>query len=371
MTTVAVVGAGAWGTALAAHAARLGHAVRIWALERDVADDVTRRHVNSVYLPDVPLPETITASAAVDEVVRGADLVILVAPSQHLRKVAASLAPVLPGQAIIVVATKGIEEGSLKLMSEVLAETMPAVPPDRVAFLSGPSFALEVARGKPADVVVASRDMVAARRVQPLLHAPLFRVYASADPIGVQVGGAVKNVMAVATGACDALDFGMNARAAVITRGLAEMTRLGVALGANPLTFLGMAGVGDLILTCTGELSRNRMLGKQVAAGVDPKAYLASKKSVAEGYYTADAAYGLAQKLGVDMPITENVYHVLHRGRPLSEAVRALLERGYKDELHGIDVAAPGAGGTPDYGTGGFPGVATPRPHPPRPLRDS
>ena len=336
MTTLTVIGAGAWGTALAAHAARLGHAVRVWALEPEVADEITRRHANSVYLPDIRLPETITASTSIADVVGGADVVLLVPPSQHMRKVAASLAAVLPRAAIVVVATKGIEEGTLKLMSEVIGDTLPDVAAERVAFLSGPTFALEVARSKPTDVVVASRGMDAARQVQSFLHAPLFRVYASADPIGVQVGGAIKNVMAVATGACDAMDFGMNARAAVITRGLAEMTRLGVALGANPLTFLGMAGVGDLILTCTGELSRNRMLGKQIAAGVDAKAYLASKKSVAEGYYTADAAYGLAQKLGVEMPITENVYEVLHRGRPLKEAVRMLLERTYKDELAGI-----------------------------------
>jgi len=217
---------------------------------------------------------------------------------------------------------------------------MPEVVAERVAFLSGPTFALEVARGKPADVVVASRGMVAAKRVQPCLHAPTFRVYASGDPVGVQVGGAVKNVIAVATGACDALDFGTNARAALITRGLAEITRLGIALGANPLTFLGMSGVGDLVLTCTGELSRNRTLGKRIAAGVDPQEYLASQRSVAEGYHTAAAAYRLAQKLAVEMPITENVYQVLHQRRPLADAVRLLLERTYKDELAGIDDAA-------------------------------
>ncbi len=340
MTTFAIIGAGAWGTALASHTARLGHTVRMWALEPEVAAEITRRHVNSVYLPDVALPDTIRASTDLAEIVAGADVVLLVPPSQHLRKTAAGLARLVPPGAIVVVATKGIEEQTLKLMSEVLSEALPDVPAERVAFLSGPTFALEVARGKPTDVVIASRNMDAARHVQALLHAPMFRVYASADPIGVQVGGAIKNVMAVAVGACDTLDFGANARAAVITRGLAEMTRLGVALGANPLTFLGLAGVGDLILTCTGELSRNRTLGKQIAAGADPKTYLASKRSVAEGYYTADAAYGLAQKLGVEMPITENVYHVLHRGRPLPEAVRVLLERSHRDELDGIDSAA-------------------------------
>lgn len=341
MGTFAVIGAGAWGTALACHAARLGHTVRMWALEPEVADDITRRHTNSVYLPAVALPDTIQASPDAEAVVAAAQTVILVPPSQHLRAVSARLARAVPDAALVVVATKGIEERTLKLMSEVLAETLPAVAPERLAFLSGPTFALEVAKGKPTDVVVASRGTVAARKVQSLLHAPMFRVYASADPVGVQVGGAVKNVMAIATGACDGLEFGTNARAALITRGLAEITRLGVALGANPLTFLGMAGVGDLVLTCTGDLSRNRTLGKQMARGVDPQAYLASQRSVAEGYYTAAAAYELAQRLDVDMPITENVYQVLHRQRPLAEAVRLLLERTYKDELAGIDTPAP------------------------------
>lgn len=333
--TFAVVGAGAWGTALAAHAARLGHTVTLWALEPEVAEEITTRHTNSIYLPDLPLPETLRASADIATAVAGAEVVLLVPPSSHLRSVAAKVAPALGAQTLVVVATKGIEEGSLKLMSQVLAETVPGLG-DRLAFLSGPSFAKEVARGLPTNVVVASTGASTARTIQELVHAPNFRTYSSADPVGVQVGGAVKNVLAVATGACDGLGFGDNARAAVITRGLAEMTRLGVALGANPLTFLGMSGVGDLVLTCTGDLSRNRTLGKQLAAGVDPKEYLASKRSVAEGFSTSAAAYALAQKLGVEMPITENVYEVLHRGRPLKEAVKTLLERAFRDELEGI-----------------------------------
>ena len=335
MARFAVVGAGAWGTALAAHAARLEHSVVLWALEPEVADEITTRHSNSIYLPDIPLPPALRASSDVAAAVADAEVVILVPPSSHLRAVAKTVAPALAPDALLVVATKGIEEGSLKLMSEVIEETIPDVG-ERLAFLSGPSFAKEVARGFPTDVVVASVDMIAARAIQPLVHAPQFRTYSSADPIGVQVGGAVKNVMAIATGVCDGLAFGDNARAAVITRGLAEMTRLGVALGANPLTFLGMSGVGDLVLTCAGDLSRNRTLGKQLAAGVDPKEYLASKRSVAEGFSTSAAAHALAQKLGVEMPITENVYEVLHRGRPLKEAVRLLLERPHKHELAGI-----------------------------------
>jgi glycerol-3-phosphate dehydrogenase (NAD(P)+) len=335
MAKFAVVGSGAWGTALAAHAARLEHGTTLWALEPEVAEEITTRHVNSIYLPEIPLPATLRASSDVAAAVDGADVVILVPPSSHLRSVAAKVAPMLGAQTLVVVATKGIEEGSLKLMSEVLSETAPEIV-ERLVFLSGPSFAKEVARGLPTDVVVASEGMTAARTVQAMIHAPNFRTYASGDPVGVQVGGAIKNVLAVATGACDGLGFGDNARAAVITRGLAEMTRLGVALGSNPLTFLGLSGVGDLVLTCAGDLSRNRTLGKQLAAGVDPKEYLASKRSVAEGFSTSAAAYALATKLGVEMPITENVYEVLHRGRPLKDAVKTLLERTHKDELAGI-----------------------------------
>ena len=335
MAKFAVVGSGAWGTALAAHAARLGHAVTLWALEPDVAEEIRTRHSNSIYLPGLPLPESLDATSDIGAAVAGTDVVILVPPSSHLRSVVAKVAPALGPETILVVATKGIEEGSLKLMSEVIVETAPEVE-ERLVFLSGPSFAKEVARGLPTNVVVASEDIASAHSVQELIHAPNFRSYASADPIGVQVGGAIKNVLAVATGACDGLGFGDNARAAVITRGLAEMTRLGVALGANALTFLGLAGVGDLFLTCAGDLSRNRTLGKQLALGVDPKAYLASQRSVAEGFSTSAAAKALADKLGVEMPITENVFEVLHRGRPLKEAVKMLLERGYRDELDGI-----------------------------------
>jgi glycerol-3-phosphate dehydrogenase (NAD(P)+) len=337
MANVAIVGSGAWGTALGAHAARLDHAVHMWALEPPVVEDVNTRHVNTLFLPDVPLPESLRATLDPAAAVSAADLVVLVPPSRFLRSVSALIAPHLAPGAIVVVATKGIEEGTLTLMSEVLAETLPGVGPDRVAFLSGPSFAREVAHGLPTDVVVGSHRMIAARAVQRLIHSPAFRVYTSADPIGVQVGGAVKNVIAVAAGACDALHLGTNARAALIARGLAEITRLGVALGANPLTFLGMAGVGDLVLTCTGPLSRNRTLGTKLAEGMDARAYLASVRSVAEGFSTAAAAYELAQKLCVDMPITEQVYHVLHQGRPLVEALKLLVTRAHKDELMGIE----------------------------------
>ncbi len=336
MTRFAVVGSGAWGTALAAHIARLGHEAVMWAYEREVAAEIHTRHTNETFLPGVSIPETIRASHDVADVVAGADVVVLVHPSSHLRRVSAAVAPAFPRDAIVVVATKGIEEGSLKLMSEVLDETMPDVPASRRAFLSGPTFAREVARGLPTDVAVACTEMTTATRVQSLVHSVAMRVYTSGDPVGVQIGGAIKNVMAIAIGACDGLGMGLNARAALITRGLAEIARLGIAMGAHPLTFIGMSGVGDLVLTCTGDLSRNRQLGMRLAEGVDPAAYLASQRAVAEGFSTSAAAYDLSRKIGVEMPITEQVYHVLHRGRPLLEAARALVERGRKEELHGI-----------------------------------
>jgi len=331
---VAVVGAGAWGTALASHAARLDHDVALWAHEAEVAADVTSRHENTTFLPGIKLPPGLRASTDVGQVVREAKLVVLVPPSEHLRPVSSLVAPLLPDDAIVVVATKGIEETTHALMTEVLAQTMPGVA--RLTVLSGPSFAREVAAGLPTDVVVASRDGSAVHAVQTALHSPVFRVYASADPIGVQVGGAIKNVIAIAAGVCDGLSLGLNARAALTTRGLAEMSRLGVALGADPLTFLGLAGVGDLFLTCGGELSRNRRLGLAIAQGEDPRAYVAAHRSVAEGFRTSAAAWDLATKRGVDMPITEQVYEVLHRGRPVLDAIRALVTRAHKEELLGI-----------------------------------
>jgi glycerol-3-phosphate dehydrogenase (NAD(P)+) len=336
MGKIAVVGAGAWGTALACHAAKLEHTVEMWALEPEVVEEINARHANSIYLKGQDLPESIRAASDPAEVVSGAEMVLLVPPSKHLRSVSELVADAVPRNAVVAVASKGIEEGTLQLMSEVLATTIPDLGSERLAFLSGPSFAKEVAGGLPTDVAVASDKMTAARKVQSMLHSPTFRVYTSADPIGVQVGGAVKNVMAVATGVCDGLGFGTNARASLITRGLAEITRLGIALGASPLTFLGLAGVGDLVLTCTGDLSRNRTLGKKVAEGIDPQEYLANQRTVAEGFFTSAAGWELSRKLEVDMPITDHVFHVLHRGRPLREAVDLLLTREAKEELTGI-----------------------------------
>jgi len=331
-----VVGAGAWGTALAAHAARLDHRVKLWAREPEVVESIRTRQENTLFLEGIKLPSSIVASGDAAEVLAGAEVVLLVPPSAFLRSVTTLIAPHVPARARVVVATKGIEVDTHALMLDVVAQSLPAISKDELVALSGPSFAREVASGLPTDVVVASIDEAAARDVQDALHSPMFRVYTSKDPVGVELGGALKNVLAIAAGVCEGLGLGTNARAALITRGLSEMARLGVALGGNPLTFMGLSGVGDLILTATGPLSRNRALGAKIAEGVDPAAYVASQRTVAEGYLTAKAAWQMARKLGIDAPITEQVYAVLHEGRPLMEAMKQLLTRAQKDELRGI-----------------------------------
>lgn len=336
VSRITVVGGGAWGTAIAAHTARWKHEVVLWTHEPEVAKDINATHVNSAYLPSISLPASLRATHDYADALAGAELVVLVPPSSYLRAIAKGVAPHLPKNARVVVATKGIEEGSLKLMSEVVMECIPDLDWSRLAFLSGPNFAKEVASGLPTDSVVASRDLACAEAIQDILHTPTFRIYTSLDPIGVEVGGAIKNVIAVATGTCDGLGLGLNARAALMTRGLSEMARLGVAMGADPLTFMGMAGMGDLVLTCTGDLSRNRTLGLKVAEGLNPAAYVKSQRSVAEGYLTSAAAYALGKNLGVDMPITEQVYLVLHQDRPLADALKSLLVRSSKSELYGI-----------------------------------
>jgi len=334
---VAVIGAGAWGTALAAHAARLGHHVRLWAREEDVVRDVNEHHENKVFLAGVSLPPSVVASHDPAKVLADAEIVLFVPPSAFLRTVAGEVAAFVPKTARVAIATKGIENESLRLMIDVAKDALGrSGSADDLAVLSGPSFAHEVASGLPTDVVVASREEQVANDLQAALHSPMFRVYTSKDPIGVEVGGAMKNVLAIAAGACDGLGLGTNARAALVTRGLSEMARLGVALGGDPLTFMGLSGVGDLILTTTGALSRNRSLGLKVAEGVDPKVYLAGQRAVAEGYLTAKAAFRLAQEKGVDVPITEQVYHVLHEGRPILDAMKRLLTRAQKEELWGI-----------------------------------
>lgn len=335
MANVCILGAGAFGTALGLYCSELGHRTRVWAYDDGLPERIAKEHENAMYLPGFVVPPDVLFTNDMATALEEADLVLLVVPSSFMRSVTEQAEPHLPGGAVVTSTAKGIERGSLALMSEILAETLPDHARS-AAYLSGPSFAKDMASRLPADVTLAAADIDLARRVQAILHSPRFRVYASDDVVGVQLGGALKNVIAVACGAAHGLGLGASSVASLMTRGLAEMTRLGVALGANPLTFLGLAGVGDLTLTCTGELSRNRQLGQQLAAGKLARDIVASQKAVAEGYYTAAAVHALAQREGVDMPISEAVYRVCHEGADLrAEAIR-LMSRERKDELAGI-----------------------------------
>jgi len=335
MTNVSVLGAGAFGTALALQSSDLGHRTRIWAYDEGLPEEVAAKGENATYLPGFPVPPDLLFTNDMGEALEGADLVLLVVPSSFMRSVTKQAAPHMPPRALVTSTAKGIEQDSLALMSEVLGDTLPDHA-GSATYLSGPSFAKDLASRLPADVSLAAADIDTARRVQAILHSPLFRVYASDDVIGVQLGGALKNVIAVACGAAFGLGMGASALASVMTRGLAELARLGVALGANPLTFLGLAGVGDLTLTCHGELSRNRQLGQQLASGKSAQEVVASQKAVAEGYRTAAAVHALAEKTNVEMPISESVYLICHQGASLNEEATRLMTREPKDELTGI-----------------------------------
>jgi len=325
----AVVGAGAWGTALADLLARNGHEVTLWAREADVVDSINARHENARFLAGAPLDPRLRASSSIPETVTGAALVLLVPPSHALRAIARELPPAAPREAVVVVATKGIEQGSLALMTDVLEQELES---DRIVALSGPSFALEVCQGQPTAVVAAALDPESAAAAQRLFATSAFRVYSGTDVIGVELGGALKNVIAVAAGILEGLGLGHNPRAALITRGLAEITRLGLALGADPRTFAGLAGMGDLVLTTTGSLSRNRALGVAVGQGRTLAEYRAAHRSVAEGANTSRAGAALGERLGVELPITAKVCEVLFTGKPARDAVPELMERELKSE---------------------------------------
>jgi glycerol-3-phosphate dehydrogenase (NAD(P)+) len=332
---VAVVGAGSWGTALANVLAKKGIETILWSREREVAEAIEREHRNPRYLSEIPLDPRLRATCELTAAVEGADVVVSVSPSHVVRDVLGSAAPHLRGDALVVSASKGIEVETLKPMDGVLADVLPPAIAHRAAFLSGPSFALEVGQEYPTAVTMASRDEDAARAAQELFQTDYFRVYTNADVTGVEIGGALKNVIAIASGVVDGLGFGHNTRAALITRGLAEMTRLGVALGADPLTFSGLAGMGDLILTCTGALSRNRSVGVELGRGRSLEEILGGMTMVAEGVRTTRSARDLARRVGVEMPIVEEVYALLYEGRPAREAVENLMLRAPKAERWG------------------------------------
>lgn len=329
---VAVVGAGSWGTALAHLLASKGVETVLWSFEADVAAAINEQHRNPRYLNEIALDPRLRASTSLESAVSGARAVVSVSPSHVVRQVMTQASPYLADDALVISASKGIEEQTLCTMDRVLADVLPPAVAARAAFLSGPSFALEVAREHPTAVTMASAVPAAAERARDLFQTPKFRVYTHGDVAGVELGGALKNVVAIAAGVVDGLGFGHNTRAALITRGLAEMTRLGVALGANARTFAGLAGMGDLILTCTGGLSRNRSVGVELGKGRSLEEVLGGMVMVAEGVRTTRSARDLAHRLGVEMPIVEAVHAVLFENRSAAAAVEELMLREPKSE---------------------------------------
>jgi glycerol-3-phosphate dehydrogenase (NAD(P)+) len=330
---IGVVGAGAWGTALANLLAQKGHETALWSWETDVASDINEKHENVRYLDGIRLHPGLRATSDLVEAVTGCSAIVSVSPAQHVRGVMAKASSHLGADTMVVSASKGIERESLATMADVLAEVLPAGPAGRLAFLSGPSFAAEVARGLATAVTVASRDEATARSAQDLFQTANFRVYTSSDVAGIELGGALKNVIALAAGMAIGLGLGHNATAALITRGLAEIARLGVARGANPLTLSGLAGMGDLILTCTGDLSRNRHVGVELGKGRSLEDILSGMRQVAEGVDTARAAHDLALRESIEMPIVNQVHAVLFGNRTAREAMETLMLREPKPEI--------------------------------------
>jgi glycerol-3-phosphate dehydrogenase (NAD(P)+) len=329
---IAVIGAGGWGTALAKVLADKGENVALWCHGEDSFRTIAGSRENRTYLPGVLLPPSILATRSLEEAVAGKALVICALPSHVVRAVLAPIAANLDHAATLLCGTKGLEEQSLRTMAELFIDIFGAQRKARHAFLSGPTFALEVAQQLPAAVTVAAYDEAVARSVQQTLSTGSLRVYTSPDVIGVQIGGVVKNVIAIAAGISDGLNLGQNARAALVTRGLAEMTRLAMRMGADPLTLAGLPGLGDLVLTCAGDLSRNRAVGLQIAAGKSLQEITASTRMIAEGVRNTRSLHALATKLTVEMPIVDQMHAVLYAGKKPAEAVQDLMQRSLKAE---------------------------------------
>jgi glycerol-3-phosphate dehydrogenase (NAD(P)+) len=330
---IAVLGAGAWGTALAIHTARMGKRTVLWAHEPQVVREVNEDRENKTFLAGVTLPEGLEATGDLEKAVRQSRMLLTVMPTPYVAGVAAQIAPWLTDDHILVSCSKGIDNTSLETVNEIFERVLPRRLHLSLAYLSGPSFAAEVAAGLPTAVTIASLDRRLARTVQAELSTDRLRCYSSNDIIGVEMGGALKNVIAIAVGTADGLGFGHNSRAGLITRGLGEITRLAVKKGANPLTLQGLAGIGDLVLTCTGDLSRNRSVGLRLGHGETIEQILGSMHAVAEGVLTSRSAHRLAEKLGVDTPIISNTYKALHEGLSPRLALEALMNRPLKDEL--------------------------------------
>lgn len=332
MKRLAIIGGGSWGTALAIALTPKFERIRLWFHEEDLAARITVTRQNDVYLPGFTLPALIEPVTSLADALEGADVVLGVMPSHHARALYERMADYLLPSMAFVSATKGIENGTLLRMTQVMEQAIGRRFIPRVAALSGPTFAREIARGDPAAVVIASSDFEFASDIQKAFSGPGLRLYTSADPIGVELGAALKNVIAIGAGVCSGMSLGSNTTAALITRGLAEISRLAVALGGNPRTLAGLAGLGDLVLTCTGDLSRNRQVGIELGKGRKLEEIVASMKMIAEGVHTTKAAYDLAMREGIEMPITQQMYAVLELGKPPREAIRELMERTLKAE---------------------------------------
>lgn len=332
MRQLAIIGSGSWGTALAIALAPRFDRLTLWARNPDLACEMARTRENRRYLPGCAIPSHVEPTATLAAALEGAPIVLTAIPSRYLRGEYRALAPFLSPDMLFVSATKGIETGTLLRMSELIEDTLGSLFAPRVAVLSGPTFAKEISSGEPAAVVIASADPELATRVQLAFSGPALRFYTSRDVVGVEIGAALKNVIAIGAGICYGLGLGGNSVAALVTRGLAELTRLAVALGGEARTLAGLAGLGDLVLTSTGNLSRNRYVGLQLAQGRPLPEIVAGMGQIAEGVDTCKAAYALAQKTGVDMPISEAMYQIIYLGKPVREAIRDLMERPLTNE---------------------------------------
>ncbi|PSC69774.1 glycerol-3-phosphate dehydrogenase [Micractinium conductrix] len=349
-TRVSVLGGGAWGTALALHAARMGHEVLIWALEPEVAKAINEQHENTTYLKGHQLPHNLRASNDIKEVAGYGELVLMVIPTPFVERTVSQIEGSVRDDAILVSCTKGILNDTLETPNEILKRVLPPRLHTRLAYLSGPSFAAEVAKEHPTAVTIAAEDDGVAKRVQELMSTSRFRCYRTHDVIGVELGGALKNVLAIACGISDGLGFGSNGRAAIITRGLDEITRLAVAAGASPLTLAGLSGIGDIVLTCTGDLSRNRTVGIRLGKGEKLEDITATMGgAVAEGVLTSRSTHHLAQKKGIECPVLEGIYRVIHEGADPVQVQTENMSRPLKAEVdarvamaaHHAEVPAP------------------------------
>jgi glycerol-3-phosphate dehydrogenase (NAD(P)+) len=330
---IGIIGAGGWGIALAKLLSDKGEQVTLWCHGAESYRELLENRESRTYLAGILLPSSIKFTRSIGTAVTDKSLIICAVPSHTVRGVMASASSYVSSQATVLCGTKGLEEESLKTMGEVLAEIFGDPQRQRHAFLSGPTFAIEVARGLPAAVTVAARHEDIARDIQEIMSTQNFRVYTSTDIVGVQMGGVIKNIIAIAAGISDGLNLGHNARAALITRGLAEMTRLAIRMGADPMTLAGLPGLGDLVLTCAGDLSRNRKVGIQIAQGKSVQEITQGTRMVAEGMRNTRSVYMLARSLGAEMPIVEQMYKVIHEGKKPAEAVRDLMQRSLKPEL--------------------------------------